>query len=305
MLTRFFSQSKPIQLVFLLAYLGLSYGMYAVFHFSELTFLNSFLGGIAILSCAFLIDFIVKKNKFQEQHSYSLLMFCVLCNVNQVIFKSPIEILGLLFILLALRRLLSLKSQIDISKKLFDAGFWVFWAVLCNPTHWLLLLLILVAAVFYAGHHFKYFLLGFLGFVCGLILHLATALVFEDTAPNYLNLLPNFDFKIDLRHDLPQLINLYVLIVLGIVLVIFMSPIYRPLKLNQQRNLSLLLISLILYTIYSLFSANFKPINFMFISLGLAFLTGNILQIKGLKLIYKELFLWLMIGLGIFQFSLV
>lgn len=304
MLTRFFLQSKPIQFILLIAYLSFCHLAYFIIHAEQIAIKDSFYNLLLVVFSAILVNFIVKKNKLQDQNSYTLLFFCFLCSINQLVFNSFYDALGLVFMLLAIRRLISLKSQIQISKKLFDAGFWCFWASVCHNSHWVLLFVILFGVLFYAADNFKHFMLGFLGFICAGVIYLSASLILFDAVPNYQDLLPQYTFSFDTVLSIQQLVNLYALLLLGVLVLFFISSIYRPLKLDQQRSLSLLIILLFVYSLQSFFTASFTSANYLYIGLGLAFLGGNVMQVKNLKLIFKEIILWVFIILSLVQFSL-
>ncbi len=301
MLTRFFSQSKPIQSLFIWVFLIISYIIFSVKQENSITLLKLIASGVLILFCAMLVQFIVKKNKFQEQHSYSVLVFCLLLTINFKVYESYINILGLVFFLLALRRLLSLKSQIDVQKKLFDAGFWAFWAFLCDSTHILIIPLSLASALFYAESEIRNYILSILGFCCALIIHLAASLLLYKAAPRYFEYWPDLSLEFSTHFNTYTIINYGVTLMLGLIIALLIVKIYNPLKINQQRNLSLLLLTVILYGCMAIINLNFSINHLIIVSLSLSFLMGNVIQLKTLKTMYKEIMLWSLIALSLIQ----
>ncbi len=140
MITAIFNKSKPINLV--LAMLLLVFG-FVIVSFNSIKFieLNGFLYKIIELCIAIfsvlVVDFIVKKNAISDQNSFVILFFSIFCfsfwsssENHQIMFSN-------LFVLLALRKIISLKSQTNTVKKIFDAALCIciasvfhFWAIL-------------------------------------------------------------------------------------------------------------------------------------------------------------------------------
>ena len=84
-----------------------------------------------------LLNFIVSKNSLTNKNNYEVLLFSLfLLAITQTTSHNNI-ILSNFFVLLSLRRIISLRSQTSIKKKLFDAAFCIgiatllyFWAIL-------------------------------------------------------------------------------------------------------------------------------------------------------------------------------
>tara|TARA_R110001606_G_scaffold155130_2_gene296984 strand:- start:178 stop:981 length:804 start_codon:yes stop_codon:yes gene_type:complete len=106
------------------------------------------IGVLAILLFSvFIVDFVVKRNKLTGSNSFAILYFTLLFVVfpetlgdNKAIFTS-------FFLLLAMRRLLSIKSLKNIKLKIFDAGLWI--CISSIFYEWALLYLLLVFAAIY------------------------------------------------------------------------------------------------------------------------------------------------------------
>lgn len=140
MIKAIFNKSKPINLV--LASLLLIFG-FVVFWFKSANLLDSNAFSLKIVELCIavfsvlVVDFIVKKNAISDKNSFVILFFTIFCfsfwssSINhQLMFSN-------LFVLLALRKIISLKSQVNTVKKIFDAGLCIciavlfhFWAIL-------------------------------------------------------------------------------------------------------------------------------------------------------------------------------
>src|SRR5690606_34814998 len=87
---------------------------------------------IFIVFSVFLTNFICKKNGLTKDNTYAMLLFALVLTLFPNVFTNIKVIFANVFILLAIRRIISLKSYHNIKVKLFDAS-----------------LLICVATIFY------------------------------------------------------------------------------------------------------------------------------------------------------------
>lgn len=151
MISSIFEKTKPVNFIILLVFLFLFYWSVQFYlldsMFSEVELVPS-IGVLAILLFSvFIVDFVVKRNKLTGSNSFAILYFTLLFVVfpetlgdNKAIFTS-------FFLLLAMRRLLSIKSLKNIKLKIFDAGLWI--CISSIFYEWALLYLLLVFAAIY------------------------------------------------------------------------------------------------------------------------------------------------------------
>ena len=154
MLTSFFGNSKTANYIILSLALPLALIGRFVVHDQQGIFtwqlgLALFGQSIILIFALLLLDFIVRKNKLTQTNTYGLWwFFCGLVTAADL--GSIKQSLGLVFALLALRRMMSLFNEQNLEKKIFDAGFGRFWlrpfihgfCVYCCPCTWPLLKLI-------------------------------------------------------------------------------------------------------------------------------------------------------------------
>jgi hypothetical protein len=162
MIAAIFNKSKPINLV--LAALLLVFGV-VIIQFKSVDLFNwdNMLYDLSELCIAIfsilIIDFIVKKNSISEQNSFVVLFFSIFC----FCFWSSSETLHLMlsniFVLLALRKIISLKTQTNISQKIFDAGLWICIAALFHFWAILFFLILYIGIAFYSSDYYKNWLI--------------------------------------------------------------------------------------------------------------------------------------------------
>ena len=148
MISSIFEKTKPVNFIILLVFLFLFYWsvQFYLFDFeiSEVEIMPS-IGILAILLFSvFVVDFIVKRNKLTGTNSYAILFFTLLFVVFPETLGDSKAILTSFFLLLTMRRLLSIKSLKNIKLKIFDAGLWI--CISSVFYEWALLYLLLVFA---------------------------------------------------------------------------------------------------------------------------------------------------------------
>ena len=159
MISHIFSKTKPVNfllLTFLLAvyilsfegFIGIGSGVSLDFWAYLMQNIGFFLKGLAFFVPAlFLIDFILKRNKLVLTHSYTLFYFVVFCGLFPAVFSHTDLLLAHFFVLLGLRRILSLKTKQRSRRKVFEACLW--FLVASYFYDWTLLyLIVLVASLF-------------------------------------------------------------------------------------------------------------------------------------------------------------
>lgn len=223
MISSFFSTTKPVNYMVLYFLLFLFYSTHLFFDPArELTYakLPLELLTFAVLGLSiFIVNQIVQAGKVTGANSYTLLFFVLLLGT----FSSTLSIKNIIFsnffLLLALWRLLAIKSMKNIKHKIFDASFLVSIASLFYD--WALLFLILVFFVIkiYDSKTFKNWLVPFVA--------LTTVFVLAFTILKLYNALPffkeHYQFSISglvINTIQPKTLS-YILLMLGIITVVF------------------------------------------------------------------------------------
>lgn len=172
MITSIFSKSKPINFIIVAVYITLLFLItnYTLL-FLDLSSALSALAKLAItLFLVFLVDFIVAKNNLTQRNSYAIMTFGLLFGMFPKAMVHFDVLISNLFVLFALRRLISLHSKLHIKKKLFDAGFWIALAALFYFWAILFFALVIVALIYHSQNDFKNVIIPFAGVATALIL---------------------------------------------------------------------------------------------------------------------------------------
>jgi len=199
MISNFFSKSKPIH------YIVVSVVLLLVFVMSRLDVLPENSGVIvytehiglfltAILT-VFLFDFLVTRNGLTKKNSYNIILFVLFFAILPQTLLSSRLLFANFFILLALRRIISLRSQKEIKKKLFDASFWVAIATLFYFWSVLFFILIFVALLVYAIADVKNYLIPIVGIATVMVITVCCFIVIDKDIFTYVVGL--FDYSMD------------------------------------------------------------------------------------------------------------
>ena len=141
MISSFFNKAKPIHLavvssiVLLVFVISKYYSLDASLSLSLLSKQAALF--LICLSSIFVFDFLGSRNNLTKKNSYKLLVFCLFIALLPVTLLNSKILIANLFLLLSLRRIISLRSNKETKKKLFDASFWIciatlfyFWSIL-------------------------------------------------------------------------------------------------------------------------------------------------------------------------------
>jgi hypothetical protein len=136
---------------------------------------------LVVLFFVFLLDFIVSKNNLTKRNSFTIMTFGLLFAMFPEALKYSDLLFANLFVLFALRRLISLHSNLHIKKKLFDAGFWIMLATLFYFWSMLFFALVIVALIYHSQNDIKNTIIPFIGIVTVIVLLLVYNIIVHDT----------------------------------------------------------------------------------------------------------------------------
>ncbi|HLV46726.1 MAG TPA: DUF6427 family protein [Flavobacterium sp.] len=162
-LNSLFEKNKPISYVVIAVLL---FVVYAIDLIIEPGFTHSLLGwtkmiflSLLMVISVLLVQFIIFKNKLSEQNMYALFFYTCFLILFQTYFNNSSAILANFFILLAIRRIFSMNSLIQLRLKIFDASLWIFVATIFEPWCILYLVLLLFSIVWYRANDYKNWLI--------------------------------------------------------------------------------------------------------------------------------------------------
>ena len=294
MITSIFNKSKPINfiivffitlLAFVIARLSLINEPFAMaFIVKQATLL--FVAYASIL----LLDFIVNKNSLTLKNNYEILLFSLfLLFITQTTSNSNVLISNF-FVLLGLRRIVSLHSQKDVKKKLFDAAFWIAIAALFYFWSILFFALIMLSLVLYTDNNIRHWIVPFLGVFTVFLISVAISIVFYDSFFGMFDISPKTSYDFSNYNSLSYLIAITVLLSFGIWSSFFYLKNIKKKKKAFRVSFKLIIIAAIIGFLIVLQVPEKNGSEFLFLFAPLAIIITNYIEIIQEKW-FKEVFL--------------
>lgn len=201
MLARVFDKSKPINFlivffIMLLVFLGLNIKTYTG-SLSASFVIKQFLAFLVSLANLAVLNFLVNKNSLTQNNSYKILLFSLFLAMIPIAMITINILLSNLFILLAIRRIISLKSLIRVKKKLLDASILICIASLFYFWSILFMLLVFSGLIFYSENKIKNWIIPFIGVMAMSVLVMSFNIIYSGNYGDISNYIkpPNFSFK--------------------------------------------------------------------------------------------------------------
>ena len=256
---------------------------------------------LVVFASSFLINFIALKNELTKGNNYALLLFFVYLLFFSSFFQNKNIIIANFFLLLALRRLISLKSLISTKEKIFDASFWILLAALFHFWSILYIVLVFIAIILHVSRDYRNWVVPFISLLAVTILFFLANGFLDNSLMNSLL------SKTYVSFDFYYFDNLYQRIALAlfssISLFFFVSQIFDiPNKsLNMQSSHKTILFSFLLGVGIYVLSANKNNGSLAFCFAPLAIIGANLIE-KIDNNWLKEIIVYALLTLGIFFF---
>jgi hypothetical protein len=204
-------------------------------------------------------------------------------------------------LLLALRRLISLKSLLQTKEKIFDASFWIFLAALFHFWSIFYIILVFIAVILHVSKDYRNWIIPFIALFAVTILFFLANSILDNT------LLSTLLDKTYISFDFYYFENIYQRIALAVFtslsLFAFVLHVFDvPNKaLNMQSSHKAILFSFILGVGIYVLSANKNNGSLAFCFGPLAIIGANFIE-KIENNLVKEIVVYALLGLGIFFF---
>ena len=308
MISSFFGKTKPI-VHFVLAILLLLFYFGRIFFVAgEKSFFEEFpwelLAFGVLLLVIFIIHQIVRTEKLTDFNSYAMLFFVLMVIAFSEEFEQKNAIFTNLFLLLALWRLLSIKSVKNVKHKIFDASLLIALASLFYDWALVFLVLIFVVINMYDRKTFKNWLVPLLGVATIFILTFTTLKVlgsldfFERHYQFTLSFLEAYSFL--------QVLNVKALVYFILVLIIAILVFLRMRSVGGGKllHLRILFLALVFGILITLFTpVDESPVLITFFPASV-FLANYFEAIKRSKLQEVVLVLCLLLSFLLFALEL-
>ncbi len=256
---------------------------------------------LLLLASLFILNFITLKNGLTKGNNYALLLFFIFLLFFSSIFQNKNIIISNFLLLLALRRLISLKSLLQTKEKIFDASFWIFLAALFHFWSIFYIILVFIAVILHVSKDYRNWIIPFIALFAATILFFLANSILDNT------LMSTLLSKTYISFDFYYFENIYQRIALAlfasISLFFFVSHLFDvPNKaLNMQSSHKAILFSFVLGVGIYVLSANKNNGCLAFCFGPLAIIGANFIE-KIENNWVKEIVVYALLSLGIFFF---
>ena len=304
MIASLFSKTRPINYALVLIMLFTCFFLYQfqvpTVNFTTGDLFSKIFVFLLLLLSFFLVNFISLKNALTQNDNYAILLFLVFILLFPSVLNNIKIVLSNVFLLLALRRLISLKTLNSSKEKIFDASFWIFLSAIFHFWSILYIILVFISIIFHSGKEYKNWILPFVSFLCVWILYIATSLfLFGNYSINKAVFQVSFNF-FDFK-DVYQNMALSLFVSISVLFFASQTIDYQNKPLNMQSSYKQVYFAFLLAVGIYVFSANKSNDLLMYTFAPLAILGANMFE-KMENSIYKEVSLYLLLGVGLFFF---
>ena len=303
MITSVFKKSTPINYTLLVIFVLFSFLLY---RFHSATSLNSLtewskMSGMLVLVFAtlFISNFIAKKNGLTRNSGYVILFFFLLTLFSPSIYNNYNIVLSNFFILLAMRRLVSLQTLKAPKEKIFDASLWIFVASLFHFWAINYILLVYISIIFHVSRDYRNWLLPFVALFAISILFAFYSVLYDSSAINHYLSQATIDLKLDYFSNNYQNIALSIFVTFSVYFV-FSSIFSIPNKpLNLQASYKKIIFGFLIGISIYVLSTNKSNDLLLFTFLPLSIMATNSIEYSNNR-IMQEVILALFIIAGVF-----
>lgn len=305
MITSVFKKSTPFNFSLVVILMLVFFFLY---QFQDLTWTKSILlilqkvGLLCILlGSVFLTSFIAKRNGLSKDSTYNVLFYFLFLLFFPSLLNNPNLLISNFFVLLAIRRLISLQTLKEAKEKIFDASLWIFVASLFQFWCVLYILLVFISVIFHVSRDYRNWIVPFIAFFAVSILFVSVCLIFNIDSLAFIVSNSKMDFNIDYFANNYQnaAFSIYLTVALFFVISMFATLSSRPLLLlaSYKKVIASFFIGIIIFGI----SANKSNDLLVFTLAPLAIMATSHIEIDKPKL-KEEIVLFVLFTCSLFTF---
>lgn len=295
MIANFFKKSTPINILLIVILL---FVIYTISTFVNLNteisfyfFVERLFYFILILVVLFTVNFIITKNNLTKDNSYALLLFVLMLGMFHVS-VIDFKLIGINFILLiAYRRIYSLRTIKNTEQKLFDSAFYIGIATLLYGWSILLIVLIYVALFLFDKGTWRNTLIPIVGVICPIFIYGVYLIAFDNFSffETFLNF--NYSFSFTKYNSFKILVPIS--FIAGLTIWSIFPASFKINTINNEFKSSwyLLINHFLILLIVTLLWPHKNGSEFIFIFFPIAVILTNYLQIVEEKW-FREVFLY-------------
>ena len=305
MITSVFKKSTPLNFSLVIILMLVFFFLYQI---QDVTWTNSVISilqktglVLILLGTIFLSSFISKRNGLSRDSTYTAFFYFLFLLFFPDLLDNTNLILANFFILLAIRRLVSLQTLKETKEKLFDASLWIFIAALFQFWSILYILLVFISVIFHVSRDYRNWVIPFIALFAVSILFVLCSLIFEIHSIAFLLEKSKINLSLDYFTNNYQnaAFSIYATIALFFVISMFTTLSSRPLVLlsSYKKVIASFFIGILVFVL----SANKSNELLVFTFAPLAIMATSHIEISQPKL-KEEIVLFVLLACSFFTF---
>jgi len=296
MLTGFFGKSKPVNYLIVAAFMVIVFLAYSVksgrLFVSITDFVIQLVLLVLFLFSMLLADFIIRKNDLTRKNTLVIFFYATFCVMFPDTILKPDVFIAHFFILLALRRIISLNTKKDIQKKIFDAALWIAVASCFDFWAFAFIIILFLNIIFEAGDSYKHYLIPFVSFGVVIMLTNVFTLYFQNAFYLPLDWVGSIGFDYSYYNTFSVLLPLSFIL----ALIVWMTGSYFS-KINQRskkniKSTRLILLGLLTAMLIPFLSPQKNGSEIIYVAFPFAVFASNYVEFPDEKM-FKEILLWM------------
>ena len=243
MFTRQFENSKPLHTFFCVLMIVVTSFVFWFFKNAQefnLRNVGMLCANLLIISMTiFLLEFVKSKNRLTKRSSFAVITFSAILIAFPEILNNTSLLLSNFFVLLSLRRLLSIRTKAKVKKKIFDSAIWVSVAALFYSWVILFFIPVFISIIMFGVVDKKNIWIPFIGALLVFLFLTVYNLLCLDS----FWIAENFDFSVSYDYTSYATVSKYIQITILLSVVIWLAVfninihqklriIYRPLQIT-------------------------------------------------------------------------
>ena len=256
---------------------------------------------VILLGSVFMTNFVAKKNGLSKDSGYTIFFYFLFLLFFPSLFNNTNLIIANFFVLLALRRLISLQTQKASKEKIFDASLWIFLASLFHFWSVLFILLVFISIIFHVYRDYRNWVIPFIAFFVAGIISMLLSMLFYKNAVRFINTNAAINFKMDYFTNNYQngALSIYATIALFFVVSMIASLSNRPQVLHSsyKKIIGFFFIGIMIFVV----SSNKSNDLLVYTIAPLSIIVTSHIEMKQPKL-QQEMILFVLIACGLFAF---
>jgi hypothetical protein len=305
MITSVFKKSTPLNLILVVILMLVFFLLYQI---QDLSWTDSVVSVfqksglfLLLLGSVFIANFVAKRNGLSKDSSYTIFFYFLFLLFFPSVLNNSNLIISNFFILLALRRLISLQSLKASKEKIFDASLWIFLAALFHFWSILYIILVFISIIFHVSRDYRNWVLPFIALFSVGIIASVFSIIFDTSIIEFVKTHATVNFKLDYFTNNYQngAFSIFLTIALFFVISMVTSLSNKPLLLHAsfKKILSSFFIGILIFVI----SDNKSNDLLMYTFAPLAIMATSHIEIKQLQL-KQEMVLGVLILCSLFAF---